>query len=425
MYCEFLIKRINNFYKDRIEVRKNKKALVVNGKAGPSSISLVSNDYLSIANHPKIIKAQEKELRNRRKKVIMSAIYMNGESLKTQFEEEMAEYLDYEASILCQSGWAANIGLIQSIASEGTPVYVDFIAHMSLWEGIKSSGANPIPFVHNNVKHLERLIKRHGQGIILVDSLYSSVGDIAPLVQIADLSQKYKCIFVVDESHSIGTHGYKGSGLVKELGLTDKVDFITLSLAKTFAGRAGLITCSKRFAGYFPYVSYPAIFSSALLDHEIAGLRETLKVIKKSDSRRERLRQKSKILREGLRRMGYKVDSHSHIVSIETGSEENTEVMRDLLGENGIFGSVFCFPAAPKNRALIRFSVNSDISIVSIDHILKVCKKIKEDKEKKEVSYVLPRKCNLELNNKLFFTTYNNYDFDISSDVQNSIISAR
>jgi CAI-1 autoinducer synthase len=422
MYCEFLINKINDFYKNRIEVRKNKKALVINGKTGPSSITLVSNDYLSVANHLEILTAQEKEIRKKKDKVIMSAIYMTGDCLKTRFEEEMAEYLDYESAILCQSGWAANIGLIQAIATEGTPVYIDFYAHMSLWEGIRSAGAKPVPFLHNNCKHLEKMLKRHGQGIILIDSLYSSLGDIAPIAQIAELSQKYKCIYVVDESHSVGTHGYKGSGLVKELGLTEQVDFVTLSLAKTFAGRAGLLTCSKRFAGYFPYVSYPAIFSSALLDHEIAGLTATLKVIKESDDRRERLRKKSKILREGLRKMGYKVVSHSHIVSIEIGSEEDTETMRDALGEKDVFGSVFCFPAAPKNRALIRFSVNSEIPIESIHQILKACQEIQDSKISNNVKKIELTKCTIEFNSK---SPINYYQEEDNLDDQKSIMSTK
>lgn len=249
---------------------------------------------------------------------------------------------------------------------------------MSLWEGIRTAGAKAIYFLHNNVAHLEKMLRKHGPGIILIDSLYSTTGDIAPIAQIAKLSQQYKCIYVVDESHSVGTHGIKGSGLVKELGLTDQVDFITLSLAKAFAGRAGLIVCSERFAGYFPYISYPAIFSSALLDHEVAGLRATLEVIKESDDLREALKTKAAYLRKELKQMGYEVQSQSHIVSIESGSEEKTEILRDALEERNIFGSVFCSPATPKNRALIRFSVNSKLSYEQLDYIIKCFKDIKD-----------------------------------------------
>ena len=150
------------------------------------------------------------------------------------------------------------------------------------------------------------MLQKYGSGII-IDSLYSTIGDIAPIAEIANLSQKYNCIYVVDESHSIGTHGNKGSGLVNALGLTKQVDFITISLAKTFAGRAGLITCNKRFAGYFPYISYPAIFSSSILDYEIAGLNATLEVIKDSDYLRKMLVNKSQYLRNELKKLNYDI----------------------------------------------------------------------------------------------------------------------
>ncbi len=378
MYCDFLIKKVNDFYKNIIEVRKNKKHLVIGRNTKNDSIVLTSNDYLAIANHSKILSAQEKEIKSQHDKIVMSAVFLTENSLKGCFEEEISEYLGYESSILCQSGWAANVGLLQAIAEKDMPVYIDFFAHMSLWEGIKIAGAKPVPFLHNNIYHLEKMLKKNGPGIILIDSLYSTIGDIAPIAEIAKLSQQYKCVYVVDESHSVGTHGYKGSGLVRELGLTDQVDFITLSLAKAFAGRAGLITCSKRFAGYFPYISYPAIFSSTLLDYEIAGLRATLEVIKDSDDLREALIEKSAFLRGELSAMGYKVQSQSHIVSVESGSEENTEILRDALEERNIFGSVFCSPATPKNRALIRLSVNSKISFDKLKYIAKSFQEIKD-----------------------------------------------
>ena len=377
MYCNFLTKKIDNFYENVIEVRKNKKHLVIGKNSNKDSLTLSSNDYLAIADHPKIIKAQLKEIKSQNNKVIMSAVFLNDQCLKNLFEKNMAHFLGYESSILCQSGWAANVGLLQAIANNNTPIYIDFFAHMSLCEGIKAANAKAVPFMHNNICHLEKLLKKHGSGIIIIDSLYSTIGDIAPIAEIAELSQKYNCIYIVDESHSVGTHGNKGAGLVNQLGLVKQVDFITISLAKTFAGRAGLITCNERFAGYFPYISYPAIFSSSLLDYEIAGLNATLEVIKDSDYLRKMLVNKSKYLRDELKKLNYKISSQSHIVSIESGTEEKTEILRDALEDRNIFGSVFCSPATPKKRALIRLSVNSKLSYNKIDYIINAFKDIK------------------------------------------------
>ncbi len=378
MYCQFLIDRINKFYKKTIEVRKNGKHLVLGKNLNQSSIVLTNNDYLAIANHKEIAFSQIKELEGNKNKVVMSAVFLHENSLKKTFECEMADFLGYEQTILCQSGWAGNVGLMQSIAGYNIPVYIDFLTHMSLWEGIKSANAKPYPFFHNDYKHLEKLIKRHGSGIVVVDSVYSVTGDICPLEQVIEIAEKYQCISVVDESHSVGTHGIKGSGLVKQLGLEKKVDFLTLSLAKSFAGRAGLIACSDKFAGYFPYVSYPAIFSSSMLDYEISGLRATLEVIKESDNKRNILAKNAKYLRESLIMLGYKISSQSQIISLESGSEEKTEILRDVLESKNIFGSVFCSPATSKNKSVIRLSINANITLEQIDYIISTCKEIKE-----------------------------------------------
>jgi len=223
------------------------------------------------------------------------------------------------------------------------------------------------------------LINEHGQGIILLDSLYSTNGDIAPLLDIIDIANRHNCISVVDESHSLGTHGPHGAGLVASLGLSHKVHFITASLAKAFAGRAGIIICSRHFAKYYPYMAYPAIFSSALLSHEIAGLRATLEVIKNDDYRRESLRENSEFFREGLRKIGYNISSQSQVVAIEGGLESDTELLRDALEERGVFGSVFMSPATPKTRSLMRFSVHSGLKKFELQYVLDVCETIRDE----------------------------------------------
>lgn len=310
----------------------------------------------------------------------MSAIFLQGENPKSKLEENFAEYVGFESAIICQSGWVANIGLMQAIASKDVPVYIDFSAHMSLWEGIKAAEARAVPFLHNDIENCEQKIKQHGTGIIVVDSVYSSSGSVCLLEEIAELAKKYGCMLVVDESHSLGTHGKHGAGLVHELGLEAQVDFITASLAKTFAGRAGLIACSKEFAGYFPFEANPAIFSSAMLPNELAGLSTTLEVIKKADNRREQLFYNSQYLRTGLNKMGYNVgEGNSQIIALESGTEPNTEILRDVLEDHDVFGSVFCRPATAKNKSLMRFSVSSGLKKEELDHILSVCREIRND----------------------------------------------
>jgi 7-keto-8-aminopelargonate synthetase-like enzyme len=349
------------------------------GKVPPANaLMLQSNDYLSLSKHPSIINAQITSLQHNENATVMSAVFLHEDSLKGVFESKISDYVGYEKAILSQSGWMANIGLMQVIADKKTNIYIDFFAHMSLWEGIRTCGAKAIPFRHNNPNSLESLIKKNGQGIIVVDSIYSTTGDLCPLVDMVNLASQYGCALVVDESHSLGTHGPRGSGLVAELGLTDRVHFITASLAKTFASRAGIVFCSEPVAQCLPYVAYPAIFSSTLLPYEIIGLTATLDLISKSNKRRKKLNRNAAYIREGLTGIGYTIASKSHIVSLEGGKEEATEQIRDALEARNIFGSVFCAPATPKTRSLLRFSLNSNLSSANLDHILSACNDIRK-----------------------------------------------
>lgn len=375
---DFLEERLHAF-DDAVKFFRTGKPVVVGRNPGTGAIVLQSNDYLNMSSHPNIVGAQIEKLYKAVKEPVMSAVFLHEGSEKDLFEIKMARFAGFESAILCQSGWMANVGLMQAVANAKTPVYIDFFTHMSLWEGIRVSGSPFHVFMHNDAEHLEKLVSTHGRGIILVDSLYSTTGDIAPLVAIIDIANRYDCVSVVDESHSLGTHGPEGAGLVASLGLTEKVHFITASLAKAFAGRAGIIFCTKRFADYFPYTSFPAIFSSALLPYEIAGLSATLDMITNGDERRRELHEKAAFLRNGLTQLGYALASESQIISLEPGAESNMELLRDVLEDRNVFGSVFCAPATPKNRSLMRFSLHSGLSMDDLRHVIDVCGSIREE----------------------------------------------
>lgn len=372
----FIQKKLDIYSETISSSKKTGKPLVLGKVPAADALMLQSNDYLSLSRHPSITKAQITSLQHNENAAVMSAVFLHEDSPKGIFESKISDYVGYEKAILTQSGWMANVGLMQVIADQDTSIYIDFFAHMSLWEGIRACGAKAIPFRHNDPNSLESLIKKNGKGIVVVDSIYSTTGDLCPLIDMVHLVTQYGCALVVDESHSLGTHGPRGSGLVAELGLTDRVHFITASLAKTFASRAGIVFCSARVAQCLPYVAYPAIFSSTLLPYEIIGLTATLDLISKSNKRRKKLLRNAAYIRQGLTEMGYTIASKSHIVSLEGGKEEATEQIRDALEARNIFGSVFCAPATPKNRSLLRFSLNSNLSSANLDHILSACNDI-------------------------------------------------
>ncbi|MHA2939012.1 alpha-hydroxyketone-type quorum-sensing autoinducer synthase [Vibrio sp. RC27] len=370
----FVEERLGFYLTDLIHQNENHKHLVLGKRPQRDAIVMQSNDYLSLSHDEKIQKAHRDAIGENDDNVVMSAIFLQDAVSKPAFENQLADYMGFESCLLAQSGWAANMGLLQTICGPNTPVYTDFFAHMSLWEGIRAAGARAHPFMHNDINHLRKQIQRYGPGVIVVDSVYSTIGTIAPLRDIYEMAQEFGCALVVDESHSLGVYGEHGSGLVKALNLTEQVDFITVSLAKTFAYRAGAILGPKTLAQTLPFVAYPAIFSSTVLPHEIVRLEQTLDVIKESDGKRTKLADRAKQLRCGLIQIGFNIRSESQIIALECGNERNTERVRDFLEDRNVFGAVFCRPATGKNRNIIRFSVNSDLTVDDINHVLAVCK---------------------------------------------------
>jgi CAI-1 autoinducer synthase len=375
---EFLAVRVERYYRERVRNTWGGRHILHGRQPGPDALHLSSNDYLALSRHPRILAAMARTLARDGNGMLMSGIFLHGESPQLAFEQDLAHFMQAQSGVLCQSGYCANTGLIQSIASDQVPVYADMLAHMSLWEGIRSAGAQGVMFHHNDPEHLERQILRHGPGVILIDTVYSTNGSVCPLRDIADIAAVRGCVLVADESHSLGTHGPNGEGLVVELGLADRVHFRTASLAKAFAARAGFIACTAHFSEYFKFESRPAIFSSTLLPHEVAGLAATLDVIRNEGWRREKLRANSAYLRDGLDGLGYNLnDSRSQIISLESGTEQQTIVLRDALEQRGIFGSVFCAPATPTNRSMVRLSLHCALKQDELDRVLEACGEIR------------------------------------------------
>lgn len=371
---DFVKRRMDEHYVTRVQQLLGGEHLHVWKPAVAGAVMLASNDYLCISNQPELIAAQARCLSMNQSGMLMSSVFLQEGSTQHRLEAKLAAFMGAQDGVLAQSGWAANVGLLQTLAEPGVPVYLDMMAHASLWEGVQSAQALGVPFMHNDSAHLERQVAKHGAGIIVVDALYSTNGSIAPLHEVVDIAERSGSILIVDESHSLGTHGPRGAGLVAELGLADRVHFRTASLAKAFAGRAGFLTCSSLFKGYFLSASRPAIFSSCLLEHELAWFDAALDFIAAADDRRAALRRTARQVRDGLRGLGYNVDDGSEqIVALEAGPEPRTLALRKALERRGIYGAVFCAPATAKNRSLVRLTLNSGMSNEQVGRLLDAC----------------------------------------------------
>lgn len=365
-----LEERVDRFYSQRFHGQWGGRHILAGEVAGPGAVILNSNDYLDIGGHPRILEAMQGALAQSGVTQMMSSLLVHETSALHTFERELAAFIGYEAGIVFPSGYMANLGLLQSIVGAQRPAYIDSMAHMSLWEGVKSARGVPVPFAHNDLAHLGAQIREHGPGVVVVDSVYSTNGSVAPLVELVELAEATGCLLVVDESHSLGTHGPGGAGMVAALGLTGRVPFVTGSLSKAFVSRAGFVVCSARLRYYVHCEAFPLIFSSAVLPHDLAGLEAVLALVRASDARRERLFTNARALRATLTRLGYDVAPGSEqIIAVEATREIDIMRLRDALERSQIFAALFAYPATPRQRPLLRFSVHAGLDAAAIERV--------------------------------------------------------
>jgi 7-keto-8-aminopelargonate synthetase-like enzyme len=290
---------------------------------------------------------------------------------------QLANWVGKDDAFLLQSGYAANVGLLQSIADKQTPIYLDALAHASLWEGAHAARAPAILVKHNDPKYLHRMLEQHGPGIVVVDSVYSTTGAICRLEEILDVVESHGSMILVDESHALGTHGPAGAGICAQLGVTDRVHFITASLAKTMAGRAGFFTAPASLRHHILSSSFPIIFSSCMLPAEIAGLQTTVRVVQENQSGRDRLKAITQRVREALTAIGYPIHQGTEqIIALESGTEKGTDLLRNELEARGVFGAVFGPPATSKNRCMVRITLHAGLYDKEIERLIETLREV-------------------------------------------------
>ncbi|MEU7214681.1 alpha-hydroxyketone-type quorum-sensing autoinducer synthase [Nocardia iowensis] len=371
--------RVERFHSDRLAGQWGGRHILHGRTPGYGDIVLNGSDYLALGADPRITHAIKTALRSTQVGRFASCAFLPDDHPQVVLERALAEHLRVPAGVLCQSGWEAKVGLLQSIADPEIPVYIDQFAHMSLWHGAKVSRAPIYSFRHNFPGHLREQIRAHGPGIIAVDAIYGTNGSRCPLTQICDIADETDSVLVVDESHALGTDGPAGAGMVAALGLTERVPYRIASLSKAFGGRAGFVGANTAdFVDYFKMESHPAVFSSTLLPYEIAGLAATLDVIRLDNWRRQRLRELSTMVRRALTALEFDLEgSASHIVALQAGPDLRAMAIRDFLEARGIFGSLLCPPTTARNHTLIRFGLHAAITDHNIDRIIGACTEIR------------------------------------------------
>ncbi|WP_417460998.1 alpha-hydroxyketone-type quorum-sensing autoinducer synthase [Kordiimonas sp.] len=356
------------------------RAVLTNSRPLQPAVRMQSNDYLSIAGDPRVSRAKANILTEVGHGDAISRVFSHAkEDTHRKFEYKIASLMQAEDAVLVMSGYTANTGLVQAFSKPDTPIYIDIMAHASLWEGILCARAKARPFRHNDVQDLRKKIRRYGPGLVIVDSLYSTNGNMCPLSDIVDVAEQEGCAIVVDETHSFGCHGHKGGGMAVAQNLAHRIHFRTVGLSKAVAARGGVVVGSARNMEYFRYEARPMIFSTSVLGYEVAGFNAALDIIGSEDWRRSRLHANHRYLRTGLLALGYDVtESDSQIISIITGTLENTVSFRTFLDQRGVLGSVFCPPATPQNRMLLRLTVNATLKAHELAHVLDIFAEARE-----------------------------------------------
>jgi len=376
----FLEDRMTRFYEGRVRAEWGGKHLFHGSAPGPDSLLLYSNDYLDISRHPLLVEAQCTALKSTAAGSMKSSIFdqdIDGPLRRT--ERSLADALGSAEGVLTQSGYIANIGLLQAISGPGIPVYIDFKAHPSLLAGIRFAGATAVQFRHNDVSDLGAKIARKGSGVVVVDSVYSTDGSVAPLAKMCETARDGDCVIVVDESHSFGTHGTHGHGIVVGQGLTDRVHFVTVSLAKAHCSRAGFIACPAGFGDYFGLESLPAVFSSALLPHDIASIEAAHAIVVDEEWRRTRLHEVTRYVRSTLAALDYPVSAEGEqIIALEVGSDVDTAAVRDALEQKDIFGALLTPPATSRGRSLVRLSLHAGLSDLDVERLINGLRHIRD-----------------------------------------------
>lgn len=252
-----LVQRMERDFKPRWEGNWGGKFVLHGSSPGPNAVRLDGNDYLSVTGHPSIVAAQVEAITKSSEFVVQSGVFLLQQHPTRALEMALAGWVGKEDAFVCQSGYSANVGLLQSIADANTPVYLDTQAHASLWEGAHAARAPAFAFRHNDAAHLDKIMAKNGPGVVVVDSVYSTTGSVCPLEAMIEVVEKHGSMILVDESHSLGTHGPGGAGLCAELGLTDRVHFISASLAEVGRGARRLLHRTGQHALLHPELKLP------------------------------------------------------------------------------------------------------------------------------------------------------------------------
>ncbi|HXQ38826.1 MAG TPA: aminotransferase class I/II-fold pyridoxal phosphate-dependent enzyme [Anaerolineales bacterium] len=322
-----------------------------------------SYSYLGLINHPRINEAAKKAIDKYGTGTNGVRSLAGTLTIHNELEETIANFKHAEAALTYSSGYATNLTVISTLMGRGDYVFSDKLNHASIVDGCLMSGAEFRRFRHNDMEHLEGLLKNAPADVtklVIADSVFSMDGDIIDLPRVLDLTKKYHAWLMIDEAHSVGVLGEKGTGIEEHFGLGDVIDIKMGTLSKTIPSVGGYIAAKKDIITYLRHASRAYIFSAALPPAQAAAADEAFKVILDEPWRIERLNQNTKQFIGGLKGMGFDTMlTETAIVPVLCGDDDTAFAMTREAQHNDVFVLPVVSPAVPEGLARLRATVTA------------------------------------------------------------------
>jgi len=335
--------------------------LVVDGKR---VLNFCSNNYLGLANHPRIVQAARETVERYGVGPAAVRSIAGTMDLHLQLEQRLASFKGVDSAITFQSGFSANLAVIPALVGKEDAIFSDELNHASIIDGSRLSGAKIIRYAHCDPADLQRVLQENRsafpRAMVITDGVFSMDGDIAPLDKILEVSQLYEAILMVDDAHGEGVLGKGGRGIVDHFGLHGRVDVEVGTLSKAFGVVGGVVAGNPLVVEWLRQRGRPFLFSSAMTVPDVAACLAALDVLEESTELVDRLWDNARYFKAEMLRLGFDTGkSATPITPVMLGEAPLAQQFSRELFNNGVFAMALGFPTVPRGKARIRVMISA------------------------------------------------------------------